>query len=278
MLLVKRAAVSVTQLHRPHHVRFNAAGIGAAGLGPLASAGTERGRHADRTKQRSTSVSTPPQPMVHPRLNDHGLAVTIRRPSRATSAQTWADASAVATWTPGSPAPQRLNGCALSAWKPPTDVAGWRAVAGQNDAVAAQDAGRPLAKTGAGSAKRPSAGVLIVEPDGRIWLVHPTNQFGGYVATFPKGSLEPGMSLQQTAIREAFEESGLHVRIIAWLDDVERSTSLARFYVAERVAGTPADMGWETQAVSLAPLDAAESILTASVDKALLAALRRWSV
>ncbi len=129
--------------------------------------------------------------------------------------------------------------------------------------------------TGAGTANERSAGVLIVEQDRRIWLVHPTNQFGCYEVTFPTGSLEPGMSLQQTAIREAFAEIGLYVRILAWLDDVEPPTSVARIYVAERVAGTPADMGWETQSVSLAPLHAAEAILSASVDRALLPAWRR---
>src|SRR5439155_526663 len=36
---------------------------------------------------------------------------------------------------------------------------------------------------------------------------------GAYV--FPKGHVEPGESLEETAIREALEETGLHTRVVA---------------------------------------------------------------
>jgi hypothetical protein len=62
--------------------------------------------------------------------------------------------------------------------------------------------------------KTPSSGVVIREPDGRVWLVQPRGAFGGYDGTFPKGGVEEGLSLQANAIKEAYEESGLKVRIV----------------------------------------------------------------
>lgn len=44
-------------------------------------------------------------------------------------------------------------------------------------------------------------------------VCHPSNAFGGYRATFPKGKREPGLSLEQTAIKETFEEAGLVIAL-----------------------------------------------------------------
>lgn len=88
-----------------------------------------------------------------------------------------------------------------------------------------------------------------------MWVTHPTNGFGGYSATFPKGTAEPGLSLQATAIKECFEETGLKIKIVGIVGDFERTTSVARMYRARRVGGTPIAMGWESQAVSLVPRD-----------------------
>ena len=67
-----------------------------------------------------------------------------------------------------------------------------------------------------------------IEPDRRIWLVHPTNQFGGVEATFPKGRLEPGLTLAANAVKEGWEESGLDARPLEWLCDIERTKTITR--------------------------------------------------
>jgi len=123
--------------------------------------------------------------------------------------------------------------------------------------------------------KRAAAGVVVREPDGRLWLVAPSNRFGGYEATFPKGRVEPGMPLQATAIREAWEESGLLVEPTAWLGDFSRTQTYTRFYLARRVGGHPADMGWESQAVHLVTPAHAVRLLNRATDHAVLAALER---
>lgn len=90
--------------------------------------------------------------------------------------------------------------------------------------------------------KQKSAGILIVEDDGRVWMYEPKNQFGGYHNTFPKGRLD-GQEPQTAAIREAFEETGLQVEIVGYLGDFEKSTTNNRFYIAKRVGGVP--FGWK---------------------------------
>jgi ADP-ribose pyrophosphatase YjhB (NUDIX family) len=121
--------------------------------------------------------------------------------------------------------------------------------------------------------KKIASGVIVIEPDGRVWLVAPTNAFAGYIATFPKGTQDPDSSLQATAIKEAFEESGLRVRITGLYGDVERSASLTRYYFAERTGGNPADMGWESQAVHLVPRNHLYELLNQEVDHPIAQAL-----
>lgn len=121
-----------------------------------------------------------------------------------------------------------------------------------------------------------AAGAVVVEDDGRVWLVSPTNGFGGYSATFPKGRVGPGATLQQTAVREVFEESGLAVRLEAFLLDVRRTQTYTRYYLAKRIGGCPSAMGWETQAVHLVPAARLAGIAAHPNDAAIIRALRDW--
>lgn len=124
------------------------------------------------------------------------------------------------------------------------------------------------------SAGRAASGAVVVEPDGRVWLVAPTNAYGGYKATFPKGTSN-GRDLRATAIKEVFEESGLQVELSAFLVDVSRSLSRTRYYLAHRTGGSPAVMGWESQAVHLAPLSRLKELLNSPNDMPILDALKK---
>ena len=183
----------------------------------------------------------------HPKAGDKGETVFIKRPSHASAPSTWHNPDAVATFVPGGDVPLAINGVPIKKWKDhPRTVEGWDYESGIMD-----DLDEPPFHLPPG--KKAAAGVVIQEKDGRIWLVHPTNRFGNYEATFPKGTCEPELSMQGNSLKECFEESGLKVRIIGFLADVERTTSKARFYLAERVSGDPTDCGWESEAVSLCP-------------------------
>jgi len=83
--------------------------------------------------------------------------------------------------------------------------------------------------------------VMIQEPDGRIWIVQPTNAYGDRKYTMPGGTIEPGLSMQQNALKEVWEETGLQVEITGHLGDFEDSNTarFGRLYVGKRVGGSP---------------------------------------
>lgn len=201
----------------------------------------------------------------HPALNSKGEQVPIHRPHEASDLAAWTDGGRIALVTPGGPLPDRLHGVAFAAWVDlPRSDAEWEAVDGRADideppfhCPAHLDA---------------AAGVIVQEPDGRLWIVAPTNGFGGaYV--IPKGRTD-GMSMQATAIKEGFEESGLQVAITGFIGDFDRTRTRTRYYRARRVGGTPAQMGWESQAVLLVPQSQLGEYLTGTANASVLAALR----
>jgi 8-oxo-dGTP pyrophosphatase MutT (NUDIX family) len=199
--------------------------------------------------------------IAHPCLNDEGEAVTIHRPSLPTPLASWDDPIVSATVTPGGAMPAVLNGiapapCALAL--PPV-----------HESIAEPPFALP-------EGMKAAAGAVVVEEDGRVWLVSPTNGFGGYAATFPKGRVDPGGSLQHTAVREVFEEAGLLVRLEAHLVDVPRTQTYTRYYLARRIGGCPSAMGWETQAVHLVPAARLLDAATHANDLPVIRALAGW--
>ena len=160
--------------------------------------------------------------------------------------------------------PPAVNGLEVASW---SGVKDWGALAAQ---ACLPDPPRPPGKAVA-------AGAVVVEPDGRVWLVAPTNGWSGYRATFPKGRVDKGLSLQACALKETFEETGLRVELTAHLIDMPRTKGFARYYLARRRGGDPADMGWESQAVHLAPQAMLGSLLNRDWDLEIARALReRW--
>jgi 8-oxo-dGTP pyrophosphatase MutT (NUDIX family) len=206
-------------------------------------------------------------PVFHPKPDEHGQKVTIKQPSQPSALSAWSDPLAIACVTPNGPMPKSINGLRLHAWEDrPKRPADWEALAARY-AVIEPDFKVP-------SGYKMAAGVVVRESDGRIWVVAPSNAFAGYKATFPKGTLE-GLSAQATALLEAFEESGLHVRLLCHLVDVKRSQSYTRYYLAERIGGHPADMGWESQAVLLVPEPSLPQVLNSANDLPIIEALQQ---
>jgi 8-oxo-dGTP pyrophosphatase MutT (NUDIX family) len=210
--------------------------------------------------------------IYHPRLDEHGARVRLHAPSCEANLARLSDPRAGVTFVPGSACADALHGVPFVPCTAADVEAACRRVAAEGG-VAAGMAEPPFVLP---PGKRAAAGAVVREPDGRVWLVAPSNGFGGYAATFPKGRVEPGMALQATAIREVWEESGLLVEPTAWLGDFSRTQTYTRFYMARRIGGHPADMGWESQAVYLVtPADAA-ALLNRTTDHAVLDALMAW--
>lgn len=212
----------------------------------------------------------PQQPLHHhPKKGDKGELVGIKTPTVASAPASWHNSHDTATFTPGGDFPHSINDVALVAWNgAPITKKGWNFVPGLNREL--KEPPFVVAPN-----KHPAAGVIIEEDDGRIWLVTPTNAFGGYQNSFPKGTCEEGLSIQANAIKEAWEESGLTVEIKSVLGDFERTTSTARMYIARRTGGNPVDMGWESQAVRLVPKEQLQEYLNMQPDKDIIEAYLR---
>ena len=162
--------------------------------------------------------------------------------------------------------PAAIHAVPVTAWRDaPQGSAGWEALA---RSLVFPEPPMPQA-----AGKKPAAGVVTIEPDGRVWVVAPTNGFGGYAHTFPKGKLD-ALSTHATAIKETWEESGLRVELTGFLCDSVRSTSVTRYYLARRVGGDPAAMGWESQAVLLVPADKLDALVKHPNDAPLLARIK----
>lgn len=200
---------------------------------------------------------------IHFQKDNHGQPVIIKHPSVPTPLENWAAPAQVATVIPEGDMPADLNGLPFQVWT--GAQSDWNSVPGQADIEEPPFVLPP--------GKKPAAGAVIVEQDGRVWVVCPSNKFGGYSTTYPKGRQEHGLSLQATAIREAHEESGLQVQLIAFLADSTRSETHTRYYLARRVGGNPASMGWESQAVMLVPRKQLADVLAHKNDQPLVRAL-----
>lgn len=204
----------------------------------------------------------------HPRLNEHGKQEPIKHPHQPSAPETWGRADAIATVVPDGAMPAAVNGLAVASWgEAPRTAAAWEALA------VCEDFEEPAFVKPSGF--KAAAGAVVVEEDGRVWLVSPTNGFGGYTNTFPKGTVGGGLSLRATALKEVHEEAGLQIELTGFLVDVDRTTSRCRYYLARRISGNPADMGWESQAVHLVPLLQLAQFAAHAKDAPIVAALKK---
>jgi ADP-ribose pyrophosphatase YjhB (NUDIX family) len=217
---------------------------------------------------------------VHPARDENGKKVLIKEPTQPSDKSTWYDPQSVAVFTPGSATPNALNARVFYSSVLSKDIKNFGAIETFSDIKGADeyysDGYAQLVDfltVAEEENLKPASGAVIVEPDGRVWVVSPTNGFGAK-NTFAKGGLEAGLTPQENAIKEIFEETGLEVRIVDALGNFKGDTSVTRMYVAIRVGGTPSAMGWESQAVSLAPVDKAKAMLDKARDKEILDAFK----
>jgi len=218
----------------------------------------------------------------HPALPEGEFA--IHMPTTPTPPSLWQRTDISLVFVPGAPAPAMLNGIPMRSVAPPADAHAWLVHCMEDIAV---DAPYPL---GFASNGRPTAGVVIFEgwPVPRIWLVVPSNQYGGRV-TLPQGGVDADEPPPVAGLRELFEESGLFARLRGVVGDFgleydptprefrAATSNYIRFFWGDRTSGTVRDAGWETQAVILATYHDALRLLERPRDRAVVrAAWREW--
>lgn len=107
-------------------------------------------------------------------------------------------------------------------------------------------------------------GGVVINAAGRVLLREPTNHFGGYAWTFPKGKADPGETPEQAALREVQEETGCMARIVAPIPgDFAGDTSMNQYFLmAEVDPGAPfGSHDWETAQVLWATYEEAQALI-----------------
>lgn len=76
-------------------------------------------------------------------------------------------------------------------------------------------------------------GVVLVNAKNEVMLREPSGHYGGYVWTYAKGRPDKNESPVETAIREAYEETGYRVELLDVIPGVfSGTTSSSAFYLA----------------------------------------------
>ncbi len=82
---------------------------------------------------------------------------------------------------------------------------------------------------------RPRAGIILIE-DGKLALMERHKQGRHYFA-FPGGGVDEGETEEQAAIREAFEELGVHVEVVGLAAEVLREGRRKQVYFLVKRTG-----------------------------------------
>lgn len=132
------------------------------------------------------------------------------------------------------------------------------------------------------SATATSAGGIVVrdDPEGPSLVVGMRRRERSSVTwTLPKGTPDPGETIEQTALREVAEETGLQVRIVADLPSIEytfvqngtRIHKTVHYFLMEPTGGDLSRHDREFEQVAWIPFSQAPSLLTFETERALVA-------
>jgi 8-oxo-dGTP pyrophosphatase MutT (NUDIX family) len=127
-----------------------------------------------------------------------------------------------------------------------------------------------------------AGGIVVSSQQDRISLVVGMRRRGRDAVTWtlPKGTPDPGESLEETAIREVTEETGLEVRIVEPLSAIEyvfvqdgaRIRKTVHYFLMEPTGGDLSRHDVEFERVRWIPFDEAGSLLSFATERELVAA------
>lgn len=124
---------------------------------------------------------------------------------------------------------------------------------------------------------RAAAGIVVIEPDERVWIYEPRGHWGGHQHAFPKGRVDEQhvskTALHRTAVRETLEEVGIHATITGFLADFSFFGHQTRYYLGRRIGGDPCQAHWEADSIKLVPMAELHRFVNVENDRAVLRAL-----
>ena len=116
-----------------------------------------------------------------------------------------------------------------------------------------------------------SAGCVVIDSmddHEHIYVIKPSNNYGPW--SFPKGRVDKGESFKQAAIREVWEETGLHVKILtgkgSYIGKGVGGFSITHYFLAVKTGGHPRPTA-ETEKTVLATWDEAKRLFRSSGNK-----------
>lgn len=177
----------------------------------------------------------------------------------------WFEPQALASLAAGEPPPPMIGARPTRAWADaPRDDIGWE--------MATRYLGILEPPIFPPADARLAAAAVIREPDGRVWVVCPDEGPQEGEGTFPS-ELAIGLSLQGAAIKAAHRATGLQVRLLRHLIDLRQGPVYVRYFLAERLSGSPAGMGRGVRALMLVPPATLKRVVTRPEDAPVLATL-----
>ncbi len=114
-----------------------------------------------------------------------------------------------------------------------------------------------------------SAGGVIVRQGPAGWEVALVGRAAPLRWGLPKGGLERGETIDRAAVREAQEETGLRVRLVAPVGDIQywfatrglRHHKTVHFFLMEATGGDVRDHDWENDEAAWFPADQALAVM-----------------
>jgi 8-oxo-dGTP diphosphatase len=99
------------------------------------------------------------------------------------------------------------------------------------------------------SGKGWAAGGVLVDAAGRVCLRLAAGRYGGDGWTWAKGKVDRGETMEEAAVREVFEETGIHAEIVSALAGEHLGDTSVTRYWRMRVLSDTGRFGTETEAV-----------------------------
>jgi ADP-ribose pyrophosphatase YjhB (NUDIX family) len=129
-----------------------------------------------------------------------------------------------------------------------------------------------------------SAGGLVVDPErSRAVLIGRLDRHGKLLWSLPKGHIETGETVEQTAIREVKEETGISARVLGSLGSIDywfvaerrRVHKTVHHFLLEAVGGELSDEDVEVTEVAWVPIAEVEDRLAYTDERALVRKARQ---